>query len=215
MRRPPPSTPALSGAGRGAAIALLKAGAALSGMASPDRPGRPRHDYLSPRPDRSLAHEANDILRRELDAQCRPQRAEAECTQVLVEVAYPRRQGKRLNARSFGAFGQCRERHVTRGIGVAHDVEPTQRRREQKGGKVVGRERGSHRHGGQRTAQRQHRLDALADSEDVVGRAEADGMAEKVAHRSPRRVDRRLAELAVRAASQVRCAPVMTTGRDR
>jgi hypothetical protein len=27
------------------------------------------------------------ILRRELDAQCRSQRAEAECAQVLVEVA--------------------------------------------------------------------------------------------------------------------------------
>ena len=56
--------------------------------------------------------------------------------QVLVEVAHPRRQGKRLNARSFGAFDQCRERRVTRGIGVAGDVEPTQRRREQKGGKT-------------------------------------------------------------------------------
>ena len=106
----------------------------------------------------------------------------------------PRRQGKRLDARCFGAFGQCRERHVTRGIGVAGDVEPAQRRREQKGGKVVGRERGSHRHGRQRTAQRQHRLDAFADSEDVVGRAEADGMAEETAHGPSRRVDRRLAE---------------------
>src|SRR5712672_1792454 len=57
------------------------------------------------------------ILRRELDAQCRSQRAEAECAQVLVEVTHPRRQGKRLNARCFGAFGQCRQRRVTRGIG--------------------------------------------------------------------------------------------------
>ncbi len=46
---------------------------------------------LSPRAVRSLAHEANDILRRELATQCRSQRAEAECTQVLVEVAPARR----------------------------------------------------------------------------------------------------------------------------
>jgi hypothetical protein len=72
--------------------------------------------------------------------------------------------------------------HVTRGIGIAGDVEPAQRRREQKGGKVVGRERGGHRHGSQRTAQRQHRLGALDDGEDVVGRANADGMAEETAH---------------------------------
>jgi hypothetical protein len=108
-------------------------------------------------------------------------RAEAEHTQVLVEVAHPRRQGKRLNARCFSAFGQCGRGHATRGIGVAGDVEPPQRQREQKGGKVVGRERGSHRHGRHRTAQRQHRLDAFADSEDVVGRAKADGMAEETA----------------------------------
>ncbi len=114
--------------------------------------------------------------------------------QVLVEVAQPRRQGKHLNARCFSAFGQCRERHVTRGIGVAGDVKPTQRRREQKGGKVVGRERGGHRHGRQRTAQRQHRLDAFAGGEDVVDRAKADGMAQETAHGPSRRADRRLAE---------------------
>jgi hypothetical protein len=45
--------------------------------------------------------------------------AEAEHTQVLVEVAHPRRQGKRLNARCFSAFGQCGRGHATRGIGVA------------------------------------------------------------------------------------------------
>jgi DNA-binding MarR family transcriptional regulator len=52
----------------------------------------------------------------DLDTQCRLQRVEAECTQVLVEVAHPRRQGKRLNAHSIGAFGQCHERHVTRSV---------------------------------------------------------------------------------------------------
>jgi hypothetical protein len=55
----------------------------------------------------SEEHKPNGILWRELDAQCRPQRAEAECMQVLVEVTRLRRQGKRLNARSFGAFGNA------------------------------------------------------------------------------------------------------------
>ena len=59
-----------SGAGRGASIALLKAGANLFGTTSRDRPGR-QNRHLSPRPARSPAHEPNDILRRELDAQCR------------------------------------------------------------------------------------------------------------------------------------------------
>ena len=129
-----------------------------------------------------------------MDAQCRPQRAGAGGLHVLVEVAPPRRQGKRLDTRDLGAFGQCRERRVARGIGVAGDVEPTQRRREQKGGKMVGRERRRHGHGGQRTAQRQHSLDAFAYSEDIVGRAKADGVAEETAHGPPRRIDRRLAE---------------------
>ena len=49
-------------------------------------------------------------------------------------------------------------------------------------------------HGGQRASQRQHRLDAFADSEHVAGSAEAHGIAEEIAHRPSRRVDRRLAE---------------------
>jgi len=69
---------------------------------------------------------------------------------------------------------------------------------------MVGRERGGHRHGWQRTAQRQHRLDAFADSEDVVGRAKADGMTEETAHRPSRRVDRRLAEAVRRKPSAMR-----------
>ena len=55
------------------------------------------------RRSRSIICKKAPILRRELDAQCRSQRAEAECTQVLVEVAHPRRQRKHLNARRFGA----------------------------------------------------------------------------------------------------------------
>ena len=53
--------------------------------------------------------------------------AEAEGAEICVEVSCQRRQGKRLDARCFGASGQCRERHVTRRIGVACDIEPTQR----------------------------------------------------------------------------------------
>src|ERR1700687_1444586 len=56
------------------------------------------------RRSRSIVCKKAPVLRRELDAQCRPKRAEAECAQVLVEVAPPRRQGKRLNARCFGTF---------------------------------------------------------------------------------------------------------------
>lgn len=51
------------------------------------------------------------------------------------------RQGKGFNAPRFSASGQCRERHVACGVGVAGDVEPEQRRREQKGCKLVGQER--------------------------------------------------------------------------
>ena len=70
-----------------------------------------------------MTPDENDILRRKLDEQCRSERAGAERTQVLVEVAPPRRQGKRLNARCFGTFGQCRERHVACRIGVGQAVE--------------------------------------------------------------------------------------------
>jgi len=73
---------------------------------------------------RSISSKKATIPRRELDAQRGPKRAEAECTQVLVEVAQPRRQGERLNARCCGAFGQGCERHVACGVGVARDVDP-------------------------------------------------------------------------------------------
>ena len=55
-------------------------------------------------------------------------------------------------------------------------------------------------HGGQRTSERQDRLDALTGSDDVARHAETDGIAEKTAHRSSRRVDRRLAEAVRRRA---------------
>ncbi len=69
LRRPPPSATALSGAGRGTAIALLKAGADLSGMGFAGSAGTAQNRHLSPRSGRSLVHEASDILRRELDPQ--------------------------------------------------------------------------------------------------------------------------------------------------
>ena len=57
---------------------------------------------------------------------------------------------------------------------------------------------------GSAKAQRQHRLDALADREGVARRAEADGMAEEIAHRAARRLDRRLAEPVRREPGAVR-----------
>jgi hypothetical protein len=43
------------------------------------------------RPGRRPEHEANDVLRRELDAQGRAQRVDAERAQILVEIAKPGR----------------------------------------------------------------------------------------------------------------------------
>ena len=71
-----------------------------------------------------LIVEQRVILRRELGVQRGPQLAEPEGLQVVVEVAPSRRQGQHLDARRCRAFGQCRERPVARGIGVANDVEP-------------------------------------------------------------------------------------------
>ena len=92
------------------------------------------------------------------------------------------------------ALGQSRHRRVAGRIGVAGDIEPAQRQREQHGGEVVGRKRRGHRQGRQHAAQRQHGLDAFAGREHVVRHTEADGVAEEIAHRASRRVDRRLAE---------------------
>jgi hypothetical protein len=106
-----------------------------------------------------------------------------------------------LDAGGLGAFGQDRQRVFACGVGVTGDVEPAQRQREQDGGKVIGRECGGHWQSRQRASQRQHGLDAFAGRERVprlrggrLGNIEADRVAEKVAHRASRRVDRRLAE---------------------
>jgi hypothetical protein len=53
---------------------------------------------LSSRPGRRPEYEANDVLRRELDADGRPKRVDAERAEILVEVAKPGRQGDRLDA---------------------------------------------------------------------------------------------------------------------
>ena len=82
-------------------------------------------------------------------------------------------------------------------IVVAGDIEPAQRRWEQDGGEMRGRERGHHRHGGHDASERQHGLDAFASRQDSRRHdhrrhAETDGVAQQMAHRPPWRVDRRL-----------------------
>ena len=51
------------------------------------------------------------------------------------------------------------------------------------------RERGIHRQGRHDAAKREHGLNALTRRHHVVGDTEADGVAEEMAHRPPRRVD--------------------------
>ena len=58
---------------------------------------------------------------------------------------------------------------------------------------MCGRKRRRHRHGRHDASERQHGFDALAGGHDLARHAEADGVAEKMAHRPPRRFDRRLA----------------------
>ncbi len=84
-------------------------------------------------------------------------------------------------ARSINAVA----RTVTRRIVVANDVEPSQRVGEQDGGEMGCRERRQHRHVGQELSERQHRLDAFAGRHDFATDAEADRIAEKIAHRAP------------------------------
>jgi hypothetical protein len=55
-------------AGLGAAIALVKAGAALSDMGLPGLARTDQNRHLRPRPGRSVTSEANDIFWRELGA---------------------------------------------------------------------------------------------------------------------------------------------------
>ena len=58
---------------------------------------------------------------------------------------------------------------------------------------MCGRKRRRHRYGRQDASERQHGFDALAGGHDLARHAEADGVAEKMADRPPRRVDRRFA----------------------
>ena len=93
------------------------------------------------------------------------------------------------------ALDQRGHRAVAGRIVVAGDVEPAQRVREQDGGEMGRRERcRPSACAGSAILQRQHGLDAFAGCHDVASHAEADGVTEKIAHRAPRRVDRRLAE---------------------
>ena len=65
---------------------------------------------------------------------------------------------------------------------------------------------------GHDASERQHGLDAFAGRHDIVRHTETDGVAEEVAHRPPRRVDRRLVPRPI-GSSQVRCAPVILPSR--
>ena len=126
------------------------------------------------------------------------------------------RQDDRLDPGRVRPVDQTGHRAVAGRIVVADDVEPAQRRREQDGGEMRGRERRHHRHVGQDAAKRQHGLDAFAGGRDVARHTEADRVAEEIAHRPPRRVDRRLAERVGSkpfGSSQVRCAPVIRPSR--
>src|SRR3546814_7498039 len=82
---------------------------------------------------------------------------------------------------------------VTGRIVVAGDVETAQRRREQDGGEMRGRERRRRRQMGQHHPQRQDGLDAFAGRHYIVRLTEPDGMSAKITHRTSRRVDPRLA----------------------
>ena len=94
---------------------------------------------------------------------------------------------------SVARSSRRRHRAVARGIVVAGDVEAAKGSGKQDGGEVRGRKRRRHRHGRHDASERQHGFDAFAGGHDIVRDAEADGVAEKMAHRPPRRFDRRLA----------------------
>ena len=108
------------------------------------------------------AHEAGDILRCELDPHRCPEGIEAK--RARSSLKSPSR-GDNVIASIPAASArrdQIGHRAIASRIGVAGDVEPTQRRREQHGGEMRGRERGRHRHGREDASERQHGFDAFA-----------------------------------------------------
>ena len=74
-------------------------------------------------------------------------------------------------------------------IVVARDIEAAKRCREEKGGEVIGGERGDHGQVRQSASQRQHGLEALAGRHDIGRDTEADAVPEQMTHGAPRRVD--------------------------
>jgi hypothetical protein len=114
-------------------------------------------------------HESGDILRDEMDTQCRPEIVGAEVPEVFVEVAEFRRERDWLDPDRPRPSGQRRHRDVAGRVAVASDIEAAQRSREQDGSEMIGREGGDHGHGRQDAAKRQHGFDALAGRHDIEG----------------------------------------------
>ena len=74
----------------------------------------------------------------ELSVYRRSNGVEAEREQVLVEVPTLRGKDQRLDASGFGCLGERRDRRLACGIGIARDVEPTERWRELKSSEMAG-----------------------------------------------------------------------------
>ena len=81
---------------------------------------------------------------------------------------------------------EFRGRHPAGLIGVTDDVEPAQGWRQGEGCEVVCGEGCGHGKFGQDLPEREHRLDAFADSQHVLMPAEAHSLTEQVAHGPPR-----------------------------
>src|SRR5690606_38374995 len=113
------------------------------------KPGRDRPRSELRRSSGALVYcrkeEAGDVLGCELRACDGPQVLETEGDEVVVEIAEAWRERDRLDPGSFSAAGQRCHGSVAGGVGVAGDVEATQRVRELDGGQMRCRQRGQHR----------------------------------------------------------------------
>ena len=133
------------------------------------------------------------MLWRELFAEMATQLIETDRTQIVVEVVQKRRQHVRLDTFVPCALRQRGCGAIARSIGVAHDIENTQRCGQQHCREMVGGQSRRHREVRQRIAERQHRFDAFTCRENVLGCAEAHGIAKEMAHGTARRRDGSLA----------------------
>lgn len=71
-----------------------------------------------------------------------------------ARLAEPRREDHCLDAGGFGSCGERSGGPLARDVGIASDIQPSERRRELESGEMAGRQCRRHGHGGQRTAQR-------------------------------------------------------------